>query len=175
MRVVRKAYSKICIYLNCFSHLPCKMNTFLAMSIVELLTSIISMSKAFCSNRAKHLVIASKLIWYLWGCRVSWQHLSRAAHWLSLTRQKLRTNDNFLQIPQWPLGRVPLINGGGEGQMHGNSDGVPNVPKRRNSTQCITDWIGEEDNPQTTVTCSPQSRTPSQHLEKSQATPFHSL
>ena len=111
----------------------------------------------------------------LWGCRVYWQHLGHAAHWLSLTHQKLRTDDNFLQRPQWPPGRVPLINGGGEGQIHSNSDGVPNVPKRRNSTQCITNWIGEQDNPQTTVTCSPQPKIPSQHLETSQATPFHSL
>ena len=91
------------------------------------------------------------------------------------TRQNLRTNDNSLQIQQWPLGRVPLINGGGERQTNSNPNGVPTVPSRRYSIQCITDWIGEQDNPQTTVTCSPQSRIPSQYLETSQATPFHSL
>ena len=111
----------------------------------------------------------------LWGCRVYWQHLCHAAHCLSVTRQNLCTNDNSLQIRQWPPGRVPLINGGGERQVYSNSDGVPTVPSRRYSIQCITDWIGEQDNPRTTVTCSPQSRIPSQHLETSQATPFHSL
>ena len=108
----------------------------------------------------------------LWGCHVYWQHLSHAVHWLSLTRQKLHTDDNFLQIPQGPPGRVPLINEGGDEQVHSNSDGVTNVPKCRNSHQCITDWIGEQDSLRTTVTCSPQSRIPNQYLETSQAHSF---
>ena len=72
-------------------------------------------------------------------------------------------------------GRVPLINGGGKSQVNSNSDGVPNVPKRTYSIQGVTNWIGERDNPRTTVQCSSPSRNPNQHVHAPRSTPFQSL
>ena len=38
----------------------------------------------------------------------------------------------------------------------------------------VTNWIGEQDNPRTTIQCSSPSRNPNQHVHPPRSTPFHS-
>ena len=111
--------------------------------------------------------------WYhthtLSWCRVYWLHHSPHGSLVTENARQLRTHSNSQQKRSGRRGVSHWSTEVAEYKSNRHTPGTK-VPKRKYSNR-----IGEQDNPRTTVTCSPHSRIPSQHLETSQATPFHSL
>ena len=114
-----------------------------------------------------------KTNWILSWRRVYWLHHSPRGSLVTENARQLRIHSNSQQKPCGRRGVSHWSTEVAEYKSNRHTTGYQGPQTQVLKPVYVTDWIGEQDNPRTTVQCSSPSRNPSQHHQSPRSTPFH--